>query len=188
MRVGKLRAFGAASAAASAAALAAATTVLAALAGGCSSTASSFSLASGQTPAPAIPTMTPTPVPALGTLKFGTFPGTWSGTKALELCEDWAELRAAYVAHLMSDTKYQLERWFSSAVWQPAFSANGSLSSSPAYGEINLAFGQATTSATASIAAARQLDRACEAADLAAADLGAGGSWAGYVSPVTLSH
>ena len=111
MRVGKLRAFGAASAAASAAALAAATTVLAALAGGCSSTASSFSLASGQTPAPAIPTMTPTPVPALGTLKFGTFPGTWSGTKALELCEDWAELRAAYVAHLMSDTKYQLERW-----------------------------------------------------------------------------
>lgn len=164
MGVGKLRAFGVA--AASTAALTVSTTAVAALAGGCSSAASSSSLAPGQTPAPITPTMTPTPVPVLGKLKFGTFPGTWSGTKALELCEDWAGLRATYVAHLESDTKYQLEQWFSSAVWQPAFSANGPLSNNPAYGEISIAFGQATTSATASIAAARQFDQACEAADL----------------------
>lgn len=164
MGMGKLRAFGVA--AASTAALAVSATVVAALAGGCSTAASSSSLAPGQTPAPVTPTMTPTPVPVLGKLKFGTFPGTWGGIKALELCEDWAGLRTAYVAHLRSDTKYQLERWFSSAVWQPAFSANGPLSNDPAYGEISLAFGQATTSATASIAAARQFDRACEAADL----------------------
>ena len=120
------------------------------------------------------PTMTPTAVPVLGGLRFGTFPATWGGTNALQLCEDWAGLRASYVAHLKSDTKYQLERWFSSATWQPAFTASGPLSINPVYGEISLGFGQATTSATVGIAAAKLFDRAC-----AAADLPAGGSWAG---------
>lgn len=165
MGAGKLRVFGVAAVSAAA---------LAALAGGCSSAASS-SLAPGQTPGPITPTMTPSAVPVLGKLKFGTFPSTQGGTEALQLCEDWAGLRAQYVAHLKSDTKYQLEQWFSSAVWQPAFEADSPLSVNPVYGEISLAFGQATTSATASIAAARQFDRACEAADL-----GAGGPWAGY--------
>ena len=177
MGAGKLRAFAAAGA--SAAALAASVT----LAGGCSTAGSSFSLAAGQTPGPITPTMTPSAVPVLGKLKFGTFPGTQSGAKALQLCEDWAGLRGAYVVHLESDTKYQLERWFSGAVWQPAFDANSPLANNPNYGDITVAFGQATTSATASIAAAREFDRACEAADL-----GAGGPWAGYVTPVTLSH
>ena len=155
MGAGKLRALGVA------AALAAA---LAALAGGCSRAASS-SLLPGQTPTPVAPTMTPTAVPVLGQLRFGTFPSTWGGTNALRLCEDWAGLRAEYVAHLRSDTKYQLEQWFSSADWQPAFSADSPVSVNPAYGEISLAFGQATTSATASIAAAKQFDQACAAAD-----------------------
>jgi hypothetical protein len=109
--------------------------------------------------------MTPSAAPVLGPLKLGTFPGTWGGINALHVCEDWAGLRGDYVVHLTSDTKYQLEQWFSSAAWQPAFSAAGPLSVNPAFGEISLAFGQATTTATASIAAARQFDRACEAAD-----------------------
>jgi hypothetical protein len=161
MGAGKLRAFGvaAARAAASVAAVAAA----AALAGGCSSAASS--LAPGQSPGPTPPTMTPSAVPVLGPLKLGTFPATWSGINALHLCEDWAGLRADYVVHLKSDTKYQLERWFSSDAWRPAFNADSPVSVNPAYGELSLAFGQATTTATASIAAARQFDRACEAAD-----------------------
>ena len=167
MGAGKLRAFAVATA--SAAALAASAT----LAGGCG-TAGSSSLAAGQTPDPAAPTMTPSAVPVLGKLKFGTFPGTESGAKALQLCEDWAGLRGEYVVHLESDTRYQLERWFSSPVWQPAFDTNSPLSNNPNYGDITVAFGQATTSATASIPAARQFDRACEAADLAA-----GGPWAG---------
>ena len=137
---------------------------LAALAGGCSRAASS-SLAPGQTPTPIRPTMTPSAVPVLGQLTFGTFPSTWGGTNALQLCEDWAGLRAEYVAHLNSDTRYQLEQWFSSADWQPAFDAGSTLSVNPAYGEISLAFGQVTTTATASIAAAKQFDRACAAAD-----------------------
>ncbi|HXT90693.1 MAG TPA: hypothetical protein VN714_15680 [Trebonia sp.] len=156
----------------------AASAAVAALAGGCSSAASSSSLAPGQTPGPTAATMTPTAVPVLGALKLGTFPATWGGTNALHLCEDWAALRADYVVHLGSDTKYQLEQWFSSDAWQPAFNANGSLAVNPAYGGISLAFGEATTSATASIPAARQFDRACEAADL-----GAGGPWAGYFAP-----
>jgi hypothetical protein len=109
--------------------------------------------------------MTPSAAPVLGPLKLGTFPATWGGINALHLCEDWAGLRGDYVVHLTSDTKYQLEQWFSSAAWQPAFNAGGPLSVNPAFGAISLAFGQATTTATASIAAARQFDRACEAAD-----------------------
>jgi len=179
MGAGKPRVLGVA--AGSAAALAAVTVLV----GGCSRGAS-YSLAAGQAPGPATPTMTPSPVPVLGALKFGTFPATWSGTKALQLCEDWAGLRAEYVAHLKSDTQYQMERWFSSTAWQPAFSAIGPVLSNPAYGEISLAFGEATTSATASIAAARQFDTACAAADLA--DLREGGPWAGYHPPVPLSH
>jgi hypothetical protein len=119
----------------------------------------------------------------LGKLTFGTFPSTWGGTNALKLCEDWAGLRAEYVARLESDTRYQLEQWFSGPDWQPAFDAGSPLSINPAYGEISLAFGQATTTATASIAAAMQFDRAC-----AAADLRAGGPWAGQFPPVPLSH
>ena len=161
---GKLRVLGVASALAAA---------LAALAGGCSRAASS-SLAPGQTPTPITPTVTPSAVPVLGQLTFGTFPSTWGGTNALKLCEDWAGLRADYVAHLKSDTMYQMEQWFSTADWQPAFDADSPLSANPAYGEISLAFGQATTTATAGIDAAKQLDRAC-----AAADLWAGGPWAG---------
>jgi hypothetical protein len=138
---------------------------LAALAVGCGHASSTASLARGQTPAPATPTMTPSGVPVLGRLTFGTFPSTLDGTRALSLCEDWAELRAQYVARVGKETPYQLEQWFSSSAWRPAFSANSPLRTDPSYGQLNTAFGLATTGQSASIAQAKFLDKACAAAD-----------------------
>ncbi|HEY7274448.1 MAG TPA: hypothetical protein VH594_00705, partial [Trebonia sp.] len=42
---------------------------------------------------PATPTVTPSNVPVLGKLSFGTFPSTLDGTQALMLCEQWSGLR-----------------------------------------------------------------------------------------------
>jgi hypothetical protein len=141
------------------------TAALAALAAGCGHASSSQALASGQAPSPAAPTMTPSAVPVLGQLTFGPFPSTTDGTSALGLCEDWAGLRAQYVERVGEQAPRQLEVWFSSAAWQPAFSANRPLWTDPAYGQLNTAFGLATMGQTASIANARLLDRACAAAD-----------------------
>ena len=141
-------------------------TTLAALAAGCGhSSSSTTSLAPGQTPPPATPTMTPSAVPVLGKLTFGTFPSTSDGISALSLCEDWAELRAQYVARVGKGTPYELEQWFSSSAWQPAFNASGPLRTDPNYSELNTAFGLATTGESASIADAKLLDKACAAAD-----------------------
>jgi hypothetical protein len=138
---------------------------LAALAAGCGHASSTAPLATGQTPPPATPTMTPSVVPALGKLTFGTFPSTMDGTRALSLCEDWAELRAQYVVRVGKETPYELEQWFSGPAWRPAFSANSPLRTDPNYGAIDTAFGLATTGGTASIAEAKLLDKACAAAD-----------------------
>lgn len=156
MGAGKLRVLGVAAVGAAA---------LAALAGGCGRAASPDSLAPVQTPGPITPTVTPSAVPVLGKLMLGTFPSTWGGTNALQLCEDWAGLRARYVARVKTDTPYQLEQWFSGEAWQPAFNASGPLGINPGYGEISLAFGRATTGASASIAAAKLFDKACATAD-----------------------
>ncbi|MGH3279627.1 MAG: hypothetical protein ACRDNW_10880 [Trebonia sp.] len=143
--------------------------VLAAFTGGCSRAASLASPVPGQTPPPLTPTMTPAAVPVLGTLTFGVFPETWGGANALKLCEGWAGMRGQYAARVIAgDTPFQMEQWFSSAAWQPAFSANGPLKVNPAYGDISVAFGMATIGQTAGIAEARRLDAACAAADLAA--------------------
>ena len=104
-------------------------------------------------------------MPVLGKLTFGTFPSTWDGTRALMLCEQWSGLRGEYVSRVQADTPYQLEQWFSSDVWQAAFSASGPLVVDPAYGDISTAFGLAATGEAASIASARFLDKACAAAD-----------------------
>jgi hypothetical protein len=50
-------------------------------------------------------------------------------------------------------------------VWLTAFTANNPLRNDPAYSNIDVAFGLATTGEAASIASARWLDRACAAAD-----------------------
>ena len=94
------------------------------------------------------------------------YTGTKDGKSALTLCEQWAGLRGQYVAHVQAEhTAYQLEQWFSSAVWQAAFSANTPLRVDASYGEISVAFLVATSGDAASILNARMLDRACAAAD-----------------------
>ncbi len=137
----------------------------AALAAACSHVASAAPPAAGQTPGPATPTMTPSSVPVLGPLTIGKFPATRDGKRALIVCEQWAGLRDQYVPHVRADTAYQLEQWFSSTVWEPAFAASGSLQADPAYTNISVAFRIATEGDVASIANAMTLDRACAAAD-----------------------
>jgi hypothetical protein len=138
---------------------------LAALAAACSNAASLPSPAAGQTPGPATPTVSPSTVPVLGAMTYGTFPATKDGVSALTLCEQWAGLRGQYVSRVRSDTPYQLEQWFSSPVWHAAFSANSPLRVDPAYTGISIGFGLATTGEAASIPSARLLDKACAAAD-----------------------
>ena len=139
--------------------------VLAVLAAACGHAASASSSAAGQTPGPATPTVTPSTVPVLGTMTYGTFPATTDGSSALTLCEQWAVLRGQYVSRVRADTPFQLEQWFSSAVWRTAFTANGPLLTDPAYSAISTAFGVAASGEAASIPSARMLDKACSAAD-----------------------
>lgn len=138
---------------------------VAVLVGACGHVSASSPPAAGQAPGPATPTVTPSTVPVLGKLAFGTFPSTWDGTRALTLCEQWSGLRGEYVARVRADTPYQLEQWFSSTVWRAAFSANSPLRLDPAYSNISTAFGLASTGQAASIASARMLDKACAAVD-----------------------
>lgn len=104
-------------------------------------------------------------MPVLGKLTLGAFPLTGNGQQALTVCEQWAGLRAGYVSRVRQDTPYQLEQWFSSPAWRPAFVANGPLRTDPAYGDISTGFGLVSTGASASIGSARLLDQACAAAD-----------------------
>ena len=144
---------------------------LAALVSGCGTASAASPAATGQASAPAAPaapatpTVTPSAVPVLGKLTFGTFPSTWDGTRALALCEQWSGLRGQYVSLVRTRTPFQLEQWFSSAAWRPAFVANSPLRTDPAYSDIDTAFGLVSTAAAASIDNARFLDRACAAAD-----------------------
>ena len=138
---------------------------VAVLASACTSASSSSPLRPGQATGTVTPTVAPSTVPVLGRLSFGTFPATPDGARALMLCEQWSGLRGEYVTRVQADSPYQLEQWFSSAVWQPAFSASRPLVVDPAYSQISTAFGLATTGEAASIASARLLDKACAAAD-----------------------
>ena len=134
------------------------------LAGACSG-GSPSPVNTAQPSVPATPTVTPSTVPVLGKLSFGTFPSTYDGTRALQLCEQWSGLRGEYVSHLRQDTPYELEQWFSSTDWRAAFVANSPLRNDPAYSNINAAFGLVSTAGAASIANAKWLDRGCAAAD-----------------------
>lgn len=137
---------------------------VAVLAGACTGRASSPA-ATAQPSVPATPTVTPSTVPVLGKLSFGTFPSTWDGTRALMLCEQWSGLRGEYVPHLRQDTPYELEQWFSGSDWRAAFTANSPLRNDPAYSNISTAFGLASTAEAASVDNAKWLDRGCAAAD-----------------------
>ncbi|MGH3206425.1 MAG: hypothetical protein ACRDNO_01550 [Trebonia sp.] len=142
---------------------------VAAVAAACSHAASPTSpaaLAAGQTPGPATPSVTPSTVPVLGPMTYGTFPATKDGMSALRLCEQWSELRGQYVARVQAQhTAYQLEQWFSGPVWQAAFGASNPLRVDASYSEISVAFVVATSGDVASIPNAKMLDRACAAAD-----------------------
>ena len=137
------------------------------LASGCVSMSSqSSSLAPGQTPSSWVTaTVSARAVPELGSMSYGTFPATTDGTSALSVCERWAELRAGYVGQLRTDTPYQLERWFSSPTWLPAFQADNPLRTDPDFSQINTAFTLVSTAAAASAGNARLLDDACAGAD-----------------------
>jgi hypothetical protein len=104
-------------------------------------------------------------VPLLGRLVLGAFPSTLNGSRALTVCQQWDGLRAQYVVLVQADTPFQLEQWFSSAAWRPAFSANSPLKTDPRYGNISTAFGLVSTGTAASLDSARSLDAACAAAD-----------------------
>ena len=172
MGEGKLRVLACAGASALAAgvlragALGLGTLGVALLASGCGTMPSSSSLAPGQSPSGrATPTVSPQAVPVLGSMSYGTFPPSSDGMHALTVCEQWAGLRDEYVGRLRTDTPYQLEQWFSSPAWRPAFQANSKLKTDPDYSQINTAFTLASTGAAASVANAELLDKACANAD-----------------------
>jgi hypothetical protein len=137
------------------------------LVSGCATArSSSSSLAPGQSPSGrATPTVTPQAAPVLGSMSYGTFPPSKDGMDALIVCEQWAVLRDQYVERVRTDTPYQLEQWFSSPAWLPAFQANSPLKTDPDYSQINTAFGLVSTGAAASVANAELLDKACANAD-----------------------
>jgi hypothetical protein len=114
---------------------------------------------------PATPTITPTAVPVLGTLKLGTFPSSVDGLKALDLCEQWATLRGQYVGMLKGSTPHQLDVWFSEPVWNDSFADESHLKLDPDYANISMAFGLATVGDEATIANAGLLDQACASAN-----------------------
>ena len=134
----------------------------AALVAGCAAAAAA-------TPSPgpgdATPTVTPVAVPVLGAMKLGAFPNTADGVAALTVCEQWAGLRGDYVTALRHDSAFQLEQWFSSTSWLPAFAANSPLKTDPRYTYISTAFGLVTEPDAASLDTARHLDKACAEAD-----------------------
>ena len=125
-------------------------------------TSSSSTLANGE-PVPATPSVTPTSVPVLGGMKLATFPQTWDGMRALQVCEQWALLRGEYVSRVQKDTTLQLELWFSDGAWTTAFSANSALKTDPTYMHISTDLGIVTAPGGASISAGQMLDASCAA-------------------------
>jgi hypothetical protein len=133
---------------------------VAVLASACSG--SSSTLANGE-PAPATPTVTPTSVPVLGGMKLATFPQTWDGMRALQVCEQWALLRGEYVTRVQKDNTLQLQLWFSSNDWLTAFNANSALKTDPTYMHISTDLGIVTAPGGSSISAGKMLDASCAA-------------------------
>jgi hypothetical protein len=131
------------------------------LASACSSSSSS-TLGNGA-PALATPTVTPTSVPVLGGMKIAAFPQSWDGTRALQVCEQWAQLRGEYVSRIQRENTLQLELWFSSGAWFPAFNANSALKTDPNYMHISTDLGIVTAPGGASISAGQLLDASCAA-------------------------
>jgi hypothetical protein len=134
--------------------------VVAVLASACSG--SSSTLSNGQ-PAPATPTVTPTAVPVLGGMKLATFPQSWDGMRALQVCEQWAMLRGEYVTRVRKESTLQLQLWFSSDDWLTAFNANSGIKTDPAYMHISTDLGIVTAPGGASISAGKMLDASCAA-------------------------
>jgi hypothetical protein len=138
---------------------------VAVLASACASQAPVPAAPAAAVVARAVPAVPATTVPVLGQMTFGRFPGTWDGLKALAVCEQWAGLRGQYVARVQAGTPFQLEQWFSSTAWRPAFVANSPIKNDPGYSAISTAFGLVSNGDAASIDTARMLDAACAAAD-----------------------
>jgi hypothetical protein len=133
---------------------------VAVLASACSG--SSSTLSNGE-PAPATPSVTPTAVPVLGEMKLATFPQSWDGLRALQVCEQWALLRGEYVDRVRKENTLQLQLWFSSGDWVTAFNANSALKVDPSYMHISTDLGIVTAPGGASISAAKMLDASCAA-------------------------
>lgn len=140
-------------------AIAAIPSVLFALAA-CSSSPASSTAAPPAVTAPAA--QSAAPAPTLGPLTLGHFPATADGRLARDICEAWQGLRSQYAANVANDTPYQLNQWFSSAAWQTEHSDASKLND-PAYASLEGALGVATVGDTASLAVAREVDKACAA-------------------------
>jgi hypothetical protein len=102
-------------------------------------------------------------VPVLGDMKLATFPQTWDGMRALQVCEQWALLRGEYVSRVKKDNTPQLQLWFSSTDWLTAFNANSALKTDPSYMHISTDLGIVTAPGGASISAGHMLDASCAA-------------------------
>jgi hypothetical protein len=112
--------------------------------------------------APAAPAAAPT-APALGPLTLGKFPSTADGRAAKGLCQAWANLRALYASNVDNDSPVQLNQWFSGPDWAQARSAAAKLGNSVDWASLAAAYGVATVGDTASLATARNVDKACAA-------------------------
>jgi hypothetical protein len=77
----------------------------------------------------------------------------------------WSRLRVEYYARLQQDTPYQLNQWFSSPDWFAVNSDSAELGDDLAYSHIETAFGSGMVGDIASIASAREIDRACSNGD-----------------------
>lgn len=99
----------------------------------------------------------------LGPLALGSFPATTDGRLAKSICSSWAGLRSEYATRVATDTPFQLNQWFSSPAWGTIQSDALKLPAEGAYVPITAALGVVFNGDTASIANARNLDRACAA-------------------------
>jgi hypothetical protein len=112
-------------------------------------------------PAAASPATEVTP----GPLTLAHFPSTTDGKLARDECEQWVQLRAEYYSRVQNDTPYQLNQWFSSSDWAKEINDSYPLGADPDYSNIETAFAGGLVGDMASVASARQIDRACAAGD-----------------------
>jgi hypothetical protein len=122
--------------------------------------------ASSSPAAVAAPPLPPPPTAVtLGPLKLADFPATVGGKEARGICEAWQELRQQYEDRMVTDSPYQLNQWFSSAVWQKEQADAIRLGADPAYTHLEVAFGVGLVGDEADSGTVKLMDSACAKGD-----------------------